>query len=223
MNMKAQIAILSAILTFVVITNARAQSSSIFGVYGQCSMVCRYIKINSDFTFEELLDGDLFNGQRKKGVWKFTSKTKISARGQKPSSGLHVRESESVGKTPSLTVVDMDGAVLPHARISGNADGKAFECITSEDGGCEIPKCSSVEVGWKGFKGNYVVKNHAANRFQVELTYEQIDTVIDEVWMIKGSHLYVKYEGAFDKTYSLKRVPMKTARKLFPVKSLTKP
>jgi len=221
--MKAQLAILSVILTLTSIAPARAQSSGIFGVYGQCNMACRYIRINSDFTFEELLDGDLFNGQRKNGIWKFISKTKIKAESRKPNSALRVREEESADKSFSVTVIDVNGAVVPHAKIFGNVSGIGFECTTNEDGVCNIPRTTIFELEWERFTGNYHIKNQAANRFQVELTYEQMDTVIDEVWMIKGNNLYVEYEGAFGKTYSLKKVPLKAARKLFPMKSRPRP
>ena len=92
----------------------------------------------------------------------------------------------------------------------------SFKCVTNEDGVCEIPKSQGFGLMWNRFVGNYQVKNLAANSFQVELTYEQMDTVIDELWMIEGNHLYVDFEGTFDKSYSLSKVPANRARKLFP-------
>ena len=181
-------------------------------------MACRYIKINPDHTFEELLDGDLFNSQRKTGIWSAETKTRIKARSQKPSSSLRVKEFGGLDRTFRVTVVDMAGALVSAALVSGKADGKPFECVTSGDGTCEIPKVSGFDVEWNRFKGNYVVRNPAATRYQVELTYEQMDSVIDEVWMIKGKSLYIESDGSFDKTAPLKRVSVKRARKLFPVK-----
>lgn len=218
MDMKAQLTILMAVLPLVVITTARAQTGGIFGVYGQCNMACRYIKVNPDHTFEELLDGDLFNGQRKQGIWKFNDKRKLIAQSQIPSSILQVRESETAQKGASVTVVDMAGAVIPNSRITAIADGRMFVCVTNEDGICSIPKPSSFEVEWNRFKGSYSVKNQAANRFEVQLTSEQMDTVINEVWLIKGNYLYVEYDGVFDKAQPLKRVSLEEARKLFPLK-----
>jgi len=74
MTLRVPLPVLFAILTLILIPTARAQNSGIFGVFGRCEMACRYIKIDPDRTFEELLDGDLFNGQRKKGVWSFAGK-----------------------------------------------------------------------------------------------------------------------------------------------------
>jgi len=214
--MKATIAIVSVILMLLLIGPAQAQSAGIFGVYGQCIMACRYIKINPDFTFEEILDGDLFNGQRKSGGWKYLGNAKIKAESPKPNPALKVRESESSDKGTTVNVVDAAGAAVARAKISGNASGMDFKCTTNEDGDCEIPKTTGFELEWEGFKGKYAVKNLAANRFQVELTHDQMDTVIDEIWLIKGNQLFVEYEGAIDKTFSLKRIPTNRARKLFP-------
>jgi hypothetical protein len=214
--MRFQFAVLGVVLGLTVSGTSLAQSSSIYGVYGQCFMACRYIKIKSDHTFEELLDGDLFNGQRKKGTWTAETKTRIRAQSQKPSSSLRVSESGGLDKNFLVTVVDMEGAFVPAARVSGNANGKDFECVTSDAGTCEIPKVSRFDVKWDRFTGNYIVRNSAATRYQVEFTYEQMDTVIDEVWMIKGKHLYIEVDGSFDKADPLKKVSTKEARRLFP-------
>ena len=216
--MRFLLAILGVNLGFATAVSTFAQSSSMYGVYGQCVIACRYIKINPDHTFEELLDGDLFNGQTKKGVWTAETRTRIRAQSQKPSSSLHVKESGGLDKTFRVTVVDMAGALLPAARVSGKSNGKDFECVTTDEGTCEIPMVSRFDVEWNRFKGDYVVRNSAATRYQVELTYEQMDTVIDEVWMIKGKNLYIESGGSFDKTGPLKKVSVKRARKLFPVK-----
>lgn len=218
MNMRCYLAILCLVLGLTVTGSTFAQSSSTFGVYGQCVMACRYIKINPDHTFEELLDGDLFNGQRRRGVWTAETKTRIKAQSQMPSPSLQVKESGGLDKTFHVTVVDMAGALVPAVRVSGKSNGKDFECITTDEGTCEIPKVSGFNVEWNRFKGIYVVGNSAATRYQVELTYEQMDTVIDEVWMIKGKNLYIESDGSFDKTDPLKKVSVKRARKLFPVK-----
>ncbi len=214
--MKSQLAILAVFIGLAVAGSVFAQSASISGVYGQCDFVCRYIKINPDRTFEELLDGDLYNNQRKKGVWTLDNKTRIRARSHKPSSSLQVTESVEVNENFVVTVVDMAGAIVPGARVSGNANGRKFECVTSDHGTCEIPRTSIFHVEWNRFKGEHSVRNLAATRFQIELTYEQLDTVIDEVWLIKGNRLYIEHDGSFDKVFYLKKVSEKLARQLFP-------
>ncbi|MBX3281893.1 MAG: hypothetical protein KF756_05390 [Acidobacteria bacterium] len=94
--------------------------------------------------------------------------------------------------------------------------------MTNEDGSCEIPRTPSFKLAWNGFDGEYRALNPEANRFDVVLSFEQLDTIIDETWLIEDEHLYVEFGGSFDKTFSFKRVPNKIAQKLFPVIPQTK-
>jgi hypothetical protein len=216
--MSCRSATLFAIVGLVLFTvPAGAQSSQIFGVYGQCMMACRYLKINADHTFEEVLNGDLFNGQRKKGTWHFEDKTRIRAQSQKPDAALKVNETSGSDLNFRITVVDMAGAVLPGTRVSGMLGSKLVECTTGDDGSCEISKVSQFDVQWNRFKGTHSVTSPTATRFQVNLTYEQMDTVIDEVWMIKAGRLYIELDGRFYDTDPLTKVTARRARKLFPV------
>jgi hypothetical protein len=211
---RAAISLIIWLTIFVI--SAAGQSSKIFGVYGQCPFACRYIQINSDHSFEELLTGDLFNGQRKKGTWEFIGKNKIKAESHKPSDALRVRESVENGLSYRITVADWAGAVLPHVEIAGSSGGKSFECVTDDGGSCEIPKTAGFDLRWNQFSSSYTIKDRAANRFEVELTYEQLDHVIDEVWQIEGKRLFVESDRSVDKTGWMEKLNQQRGRKLFP-------
>ncbi len=194
-----------------------AQSQSIFGVYKQCPFACRFIKINRDFTFEQLLDGDLFNNERTKGTWRFVGENKIKAESPRLSGEPQVKETSENRNNFLVIVVDSAGAVLPSAEVSGESNGKSFKCVTTEDGSCEIPKTENFDVAFASYRGTYKVKDVSADIFRVELTYDKLEPIIDEVWLIKNNWLFVAdSDGKFDRNDGLEKVSSKKAKKLFP-------
>lgn len=204
-----------AILAFM--NTGSSQSSSIFGVYGQCWFACRYLKINPDFTFEQLLAGDLFNGERKRGVWKLIGKNKISAQTPRPDQELNVKETATVRTSFIIRVVDQHDALVPSATVFVSSDANTPICTTSDDGSCEIPKTGTFEIRFNKFRGVYKVKNASSDTFVVTLTDEQMELPIDEVWLIEGDRLYVSdLDGRIDKSEYMGKVSSKKARSLFP-------
>ena len=198
-------------------TQVLSQSKNIYGAYLRCEFVCTAIKINPDFTFYHLLDGDLFNGKRTKGTWKFIGENKIKAESPKPSDAPQVKETVANRSIFSITVADFAGAVFPNVEVFGVADGQSFKCLTDENGACEIPKCKEFEIAVLRYRRIHKVSNPNATEFLVELTYEQMETtIIDDVWLIEGNRLYKEINGTFDKDYYLEKVSRKKERKLFP-------
>ena len=194
-----------------------AQSQSIFGVFKQCPFACRFIKINRDFTFEQLLDGDLFNNERTKGTWKFVGDNKIKAQSPRPSGEPQVKETSENRNNFLVIVVDSSSAVISNAEVSGESKGKSFKCVTTEDGSCEIPKTEKFDVAFASYRGTHKVKDVSADVFLVELTYDKLEPIIDEVWLIENNRLFVAdSNGVFDKEYGLEKISRKKAKKLFP-------
>ena len=194
-----------------------AQPKSVFGAYKQCPFACRFVNINRDFTFEQLLDGDLFNNQRTKGKWRFIGENKIKVESAKPNGEPQVKEISENRNSFIVTVVDWAGAVIPSAEISGNSNGKSFKCLTAKDGSCEIPKSVQFDVAVANYRGTHKIKDTRADVFLVELTCDKLEPIIDEVWLIEGNRLFVSDEnGVFDKEIWLEKISRKKARKLFP-------
>ncbi|MCY7346384.1 MAG: hypothetical protein LH614_09225 [Pyrinomonadaceae bacterium] len=194
-----------------------AQSQNIFGVFKQCPFACRFIKINRDFTFEQLLDGDLFNHERTKGTWKFVGDNKIKAQSPRPSGEPQVKETSENRNNFLVIVADSAGAVVPSAEVSGESNGKSFKCVTTEDGSCEIPKAEKFDVAFASYRGTHKVKDASADVFLVQLTYDKLEPIIDEVWLIEKNRLFVaNSDGTFDKEIWLGKVSRKKAKKLFP-------
>lgn len=193
-----------------------AQSQKIFGAYLHCEFVCTALKINSDFTFEHLLDGDLFDNKRTKGTWRFIGKNQIRVESQKPSESLQVKEQATNRSNFLIIVTDFTGAVIPTAEVSSVVNGQYFKCATNENGECEIPKSKTFELTFLKYRGIHKVSNSNANKFRVELSYEQMDTIIDDIWLIEGNRLYQKVNSTFNKDYFLEKVSQRRGRKLFP-------
>jgi hypothetical protein len=210
---------LVALLIILLVANGSqvfSQSKNIYGAYLRCEFVCTAIKINPDFTFEHLLDGDLFNGKRTNGTWRFIGRNKIKAESPKPSGTPPVKEKITNRSNFLITVTDFTSAVVPTAEVSGVANGQNFKCLTDENGVCEIPKCKEFDVAFLRYRGTYKVNNSDATEFVVELTDEQMETtIIDDIWLIEGNRLYKETDGTFDKDYYLEKVNRKKERKLF--------
>jgi hypothetical protein len=196
---------------------ALAQSKSVFGVYKHCAFTCRFLKINPDFTFEQLLDGDLFNNQRTEGKWQFIGANKIKAETSRPSGEPNVKETTENRNNFLIIVVDSSGAVVSNAEISVETSGEKFRCITSQDGSCEIPKSDKFDVAFASYRGTHKVKDAHANVFTVELTYDKLEPIIDDVWLIENECLYVADKnGEFRKDTWYEKVSGKRAKKIFP-------
>ena len=193
------------------------QTPSIFGVYGQCWFACRYLKIKPDFTFEQLLAGDLFNGERKRGKWKFIDKNKISAQTPRPNQELNVKETASGRSSFIITVIDQYDALVASATVFVSSEAKTPICTTSDNGTCEIPKTGTFEIGFDKFRGGYKLKNPNSDTFVVTLADEQMERPIDEVWLIEGDRLCVSdLDSKIDKADYMEKVSSKKARSLFP-------
>jgi len=117
----------------------------------------------------------------------------------------------------SLFVVDFAGAVIPKAEISGESSDKNFRCVTSEDGSCEIPKCEKFDVVFASYHGTHNIQDTRANVFTVALTNDQLEPVIDEVWLIERNRLFVAdSKGVFDQEIWPEKVSPKRTKKPFP-------
>ncbi len=198
-----------------------AQSKSLYGAYQDCPFACETIQINSDFTFVHRLNGDLFNDIRTKGTWQFVGKDKIRAISATANTEPQVAETET-NRTNSflVTLIDSVGALIPGAKVSGIANGVAFERETNSEGVAEIPKCEQFNVAFGGsrnYRGTYKIKNARANEFTVKLTNAQtLETRIDEVWQVENGCLYfAKEDGSLNRDYCLKKLSRKKERKIF--------
>jgi hypothetical protein len=205
-------------LLFACFSQSYAQSPSIYGAYQTCPFHCETIKINSDFTFEYRVNGDLFNDERYKGTWKFVGRNKIRATSPEDHSNLQVIEKISNRANDFLiTVVDPRGAIVQGAEISGIANGSTFKIMTNDEGVAYIPQCQQFEITFSGYRGVHKVMNQKADEFFVTLTFKQIASrVIDQTWLIEGNRLYVAApDGSFDKQFWFDKLSEKKARKIF--------
>ena len=163
------------------------------------------------------MDGDLFNNERTKGTWRFIGENKIKAESPRPSGEPQVKETSENRDNFLVTIVDSAGAIIPSAEVSGESNGKKFKCVTTEEGSCEIPKAERFDVVFANYRGTYKVKNTSADVFLVELTYDKLEPIIDEVWLIKNNRLFVaNSDGKFNGTDGLEKVSRKKVKKLFP-------
>lgn len=200
---------------------ALAQSKSFYGAYQNCPFACETIQINPDFTFVHQLDGDLYNDLRTKGSWQFIGKDKVRAVSASANTKPQVTETET-NRTGSflVTLVDFAGGIVPGAKVSGIANGVAFEHETNSEGVAEIPECEQFNLAFGGsrsYRGTHKIRNARAKEFTVKLTNEQMfETRIDEVWQVKNGCLYfAQSDGSLNRDYCLKKLSYKKERKIF--------
>jgi hypothetical protein len=213
---------ITVLLILLVVSSVQvlAQSKNFYGAYQDCPFACETIQINPDFTFVHRLNGDLFNDIRTKGTWQFIGKDKIRAVSV-ANTEPQVTETET-NRTGNflITFIDSTGAIVPGAKISGVANGVAFERTTNSEGVTEIPKCEQFNLAFGGsrnYRGTYKIKNVRADEFTVKLTNEQtLETRMDEVWQVENGCLYfAKEDGSLNKDYCLKKLSRKKEWKIF--------
>ncbi len=214
---------ITILLILLVISGVQilAQSKSFYGAYQICPFACEAVQINTDFTFMHRLNGDLFNDIRTKGTWQFVGKDKIRAVSATANTEPQVTEIETNQNGSFLvTLIDSAGALFSGAKVSGIANGVAFERETNSEGIAEIPKCQQFNVAFGGsrnYRGTHKIRNARANEFTVKLTNEQmLETRIDEIWQVENGCLYfAETDGSLNKDYCLKKLSRKKERRIF--------
>lgn len=205
-------------LSLACASQSSAQSPSVYGAYQDCPFHCRTIKINTDFTFEYRLSGDLFNDERYKGTWRFIGKNKIRATSPEDHSSPEVTEKATGrGNDFLITVLDPNQGIVKSAVVSGSINGSAFKAEINDDGVAHIRKCQRFEVAFNGYRGTHEVVNPQADAFSISLTIEQMrNWAIDQTWLIEGNKLYVALEdGSFDRRFWLDKLSPKKTRQIF--------
>lgn len=183
----------------------------------QCDFACQAIQIRPDHTFQRLLDGDLFNGERTDGKWESLGHNRIKAVSPRPDGTPKVIETTGEGNEFEVTVADRYGLIISNAQIRGISQGTPFNCSTGDQGSCRIPKADAFTVEYAYYAGEHTVHDRQATRFLVELSEEQVTwNVIDDVWIIRGNRLYWERDGKLEDSYSLRRLSKKDERKYFP-------
>lgn len=206
------------ILLFTCVAQSSAQSSSIYGAYQDCPFYCRTIRINRDYTFEYVSDGDLFNDERIKGTWKFIGRNKLKATSPEDRSPPQVTEKVTNRQNGFLVIVlDQAASLAQGVVVSGVAKGSAFRVTTNHEGVALIPKSEQFEITFNGYRGIHKVVNSKADEFLVTLTFKQMENVvIDEVWLVEGNRFYIaEQDGTFDKRSWLTKLSRKVERKIF--------
>lgn len=191
-------------------------SKNIAGAYQFCPFHCETIKLNEDFTFDYLLDGDLFNNQRTKGIWKFISENKIHLKSPEGKLNLKVNEHKISGRDKiSVQVLDQNGAVFSGLTIKFKFLGKERKCVTDETGFCEIPKVEKFEVKWMFSSGEYRIKNSETNDLEIIIAPTS-EPFIDDLFLIKDKELYRILDGKEVSEFGFKKLSDKITKKLFP-------
>ena len=205
-----------AILVLTVGTVADAQS--IYGSFQDCPFHCRTIKINRSHTFIYRLNGDLYNDERHSGTWTLVGRNKLHASSPLNRSRLQVMEQRGNERNDySIIVLDVNGAVVKGAVISGRADGRTFSLTTDDSGFVRVPKCYEFRVAFLDYRGKHRIRNSSSRQFTITLTVDQMaNWAINETWLVEGNRLYIAADdGTFDRARWLDRLPNEQARKLF--------
>lgn len=205
------------IILFAVNSNYSQNTLSKFdGAYQWCPFPCETYKINADFTFDYLLDGDLFNNERAKGTWRFVGENKIHL--QTPKRKLLGKVSEEVGDSKNkifVQVTDETGALFAGITIKVIVNGKEYQFVTNEDGTCEILRSEQIEVNFTRYSEIYMIKTPQTTRLNIEIR-SFLEPVVDSIFLIKKKSLCKIFDDGEISGNCYEKLNKKILKKLFP-------
>lgn len=212
-----KILLLFVILIFVSNVFAQYDPGKLAGTYQWCPFHCETIKLNKDFTFDYLLDGDLFNNQRTKGIWKFIGENKINLKSPEKKLIYKVTEERKSNNDDKISVqiINQTSAIIPGIVIKINYLGNERQYITDEDGIIEIPKIDKFEVIGLQKSAVYEIKNSKANFLTVEIELNN-EPFIDKNFLFKGKKLSTIFDDDTISENWHKKLDKMQADKLFP-------
>lgn len=219
--------ILLAVCQFSVYSQKPAEK--IAGVYQFCPFHCEAYRLNTDFTFDYLIDGDLYNDERSSGTWEFVGTERIRLKLEPVSKKLIQSVEEKSGDRDSITVdiFDQAGAAYSGAVINLINNDKTFQYITDENGRITIPKVDlnkvdTINVKYNNHEGIYRIKNSSTVHLIINLDTTIFFTpIIDDQFVIK-SNMICKVLDEEDKNDIAEnchvRLNQKRADRIFPPK-----
>jgi len=218
-------------LSFIILLSAsqifsQNNQRKIAGAYQWCPFECETFKLNDDFTFDYIIDGDLFYNRRTKGVWKFVGKNRIHLKSLNKKLVAKVTEKQNAIRDKILIRVrDFTSAAIPGVTIKFNFQGQERQYITDDDGNSEIPITDQVKLESSLFSEKYKIIYPQTNEltFEFNLTNKpsaSVDSifVVDVYFIFIKGRLYKILEDASIFQNSYKKLSKKTTRKLFPEK-----
>ena len=211
-----KILLLAVSLIFVSSFFAQYDSRKLAGTYQYCPFPCETIKLNEDFTFDYLLDGDLFNNERTKGTWKFLSENTIYLKSPERKSVYKVTENQKFNSDKiTVQVIDQTTAIVPGIVIKIKYLGSERQYVTDDDGTCEIPKTDEIEIYGYRVSEKYKIQDSDTNylTIQIELSNEPS---VDDTFLFKDGRLYKIFEDNTVSENWYKKLSKKKADKLFP-------
>jgi hypothetical protein len=148
------------------------QPKDVAGTYQWCPFPCVTVRINTDFTFDYLLDGDLYNKQKSRGTWEFTGEKEIRIR--TPERKLEIQVSEekvqSVKEGIRVQTIDTHEAIWPGITIIADVNGKQHSCETDREGICDLPVVNEIKVQNEGRNVAYLMKDRGDNYLLIKIS-----------------------------------------------------
>lgn len=204
--------------------SSQPNPSKITGAYQFCPFHCEVYKINSDGTFDYLIDGDLYNDQRTEGKWTWVGEDRIHLKSRDNRIINRIEEKAGDIKDDILVrVLDTMGAIFPGIEIGITDDGIERTFITDENGSCTIPQTKSIKVSALGYSETYKIENAQTSQIFIEIL-AGIDPHVDSIFKIEREALCKLDEDGkpFENCY--KKISKKQTERLFPsIKQEKKP
>lgn len=192
---------------------SQANVSKIVGAYQRCPFHCETFKLNADYTFDSILDGDLFNDIRAKGTWKFIDKDKIHLKTEEKL--LEVKVEEKSGEQSDkikIRTIDDNGAIYPYIKIQANKK----EFVTDENGFVEIPKTDEITISYQHLKNSYQIKSKNISELEIEVYIDSsVYAYTDSVFIIRKNEICLIAEDSKE-LHCYKKLKKSSKRKLFP-------
>jgi adenylate kinase family enzyme len=210
------LSILLILITGIFVFPQKKDKSPI-GVYESCVLfVCEAIKLNSDQTFNYLIDGDLFNNERNRGTWKFLTDDLIKFDNPKPPS-IEKAVEKIENNDEILTIVvkeNLDEARVPNAEIIYFTNNQRVKSFTNEKGIAKIPKVKNFTVSAVACLQEYTIQNSESTKIELTIRLYDIYTFNETLKFVKDKLCNVDENQQISRCYE--KLKAKEAEKLFP-------
>ncbi len=202
---------------------SQKKSKSPVGVYESCVVdVCQTVKINSDFTFDYLIYGDLFNNEGNRGTWKFLTDDLIKFDNPKPPY-IEKAVEKTENNEEFLTIVikeNLGEARVPNTEIIYFANNQRVKSFTDEKGIVKIPRVKNFTVSAVACLQEYTIQNLESTKIELTIRLYDVYTFNETLKFVKNKLCNVDKNQQISRCYE--KLKSKKLKKLFPVNKESK-
>ena len=168
--MRCQVLCFFVLLVSTVIAASAQKPVEKARIFQWCPFHCETIRINTDFTFDYLLDGDLYNMERTSGKWEFLDDGRIKVESNKQKLLQRFVESKEANiKGVRVVAMDVAGALFAVIKVVAVTAEGTEECVTDQDGACDLPPATRLHFEFTDYEDTIDLVNPDSTQVNIEI------------------------------------------------------